>query len=504
MAEDQAQAAPPLPPRGAVVSEQALYLSQISLYRNTLAFGGTRNPTAIWASMTYNEPWMFAFFRELEEKDEDVGNALDDLKLSVMSREMSLQPANEDDSRAVDVKDFVEQQLQAVGFDDVLDNILDAPGYGFSVQEMMFDVSAGQVALTSIDDCPQDLFLFGNRFRPQVGNLQYLEQPFAAEGIEVPESKFLITTYRKRSGNRMGRPLLKNVFWPSWFKRNVERLWLQFAEKGPGTAVVRYNDPDSAIEKQRAAEIAQAIVESTAISVPKSFEIETELLKIARSQQPSVYKEFYTLMQYAITRRILGETLTSFGNEGGRGSNAQGQTHAETKDQRSKFLAKMLMKVVNRQVVRPLVLWNFGPDAPMPKWTVDIEEKEDLQARLTIDAGLQKMGKKFTAGYVADRYGVPLVKDVPKADGSDSDPDADGDTDEGETPETVLKPSTAPVAMQQPTPQQEFAEGSPRQQATREMKEFDDLFAQLHKDATGIFEQRTREIAGSVVPVVRG
>jgi hypothetical protein len=244
MADTQSQAAPPMPPKGSIVSDNSLYLSQLSLYRNSLAFGGQRNPSAIWASMVYNDPWTFAYFRELEDKDEDVSNCLDSLKLSVMRRMRSVLPANEEDSQAVDVKEFIEKQLARVNFDEVLDCILDAPGYGFSVQEMIFDVSAGQASLVDISDCPQELFLFGNRFYPQIGPLQYLDQPWAAEGTLVPEEKFIITTYRKRARNRMGRPLLKSVFWPSWFKRNMQRLWMQFAEKGPGTAVVRYNDPD--------------------------------------------------------------------------------------------------------------------------------------------------------------------------------------------------------------------------------------------------------------------
>jgi phage gp29-like protein len=484
---DHVQAAPPLPPRGSIVSEQALYLSQISLYRNTIAFGGTRNPSAVWASMYYNEPWSFAYFRELEEKDEDVGNCLDSLKLSVLQRARSVQPANDQDSQAVDTKEFIEQQLEPLDLHAVLDNILDAPGYGFSVQEMEFDVTAGQASLIEIRDCPQDLFLFGNRFRPQIGNLQYLEQPFASEGQEVPEAKFLITTYRKRGGNRMGRPLLKEVYWPSWFKRNIERLWLGFAEKGPGTAVVYYNDPNSESEKRRAAEIAQAIRDGVAFGVPQTFKVEIELLKIARSQDPAVYEHFFQAMQYSIARRILGETLTSFGGEGGKGTQALGNVHGETFEQRSIELCRAVEAVINRQLVRPLVKWNFGPDAPMPTWSFDTEEEEDLLRRLNIDAGLQRMGKKFTVGYVVDRYDVPLAAG-----------------ENAENPEDLLVPNAAaPNVAITDQARASFAEGSPEAQAHREMAEFDKLFGELKADATGIFKERVAEIAREAVPVVR-
>jgi phage gp29-like protein len=480
MADEQAQAAPPLPPTGSIVSDRSLYLTEISLYRNALAFSGSRNPTAIWAAMVYNQPWTIAYYRELEDKDEDVANCLDSLKLSVLGRDRSVQPANDEDSRAVDTKEFIERQLAGFDFHNVLDCILDAPGYGFSVQEMNFDVSAGQASLMGIDDCPQELFLFGNRFYPQIGNLQFLDQPWASEGTEVPERKFLITTYRKRGRNRMGRPLLKSVFWPSWFKRNVQRLWLQFAEKGPGTAVVYYNDPDNPVEKQNAANIAQAIVDSTAIGVPQGFKIETELLKMARSQDPAVYERFFQAMQYSIARRILGETLTSFGNEGGTGAKAQGEVHADTLEERSIELCRAVETVINAQLVRPLVLWNFGPDAPMPRWCFDLEEEEDLVKRLGIDSGLQRMGKKFSVGYVVERYDAELAP--------------------GENPEDVLMPNiSAPQVNIQDRDTATFSEAE--KQAHQEMAEFDKLFDQLKAGADPVLADRAREIVNSTHPI---
>jgi len=481
MADAKILAVPPLPPKGEMVSSNSLYLQQISLYRNTLAFGGTRNPTSIWAAMTYNQPETMAYYRELEDKDEDVANCLDTLKLSVLERDRSVLPAPRDESSlANDVKEFVEEQLGRLDFHAVLDCILDAPGYGFSVQEMIFDTSEGQAELVDISDCPQELFLFGNRFYPQVGNLQLLDNPWASEGQQLPEQKFLIFSYRKRSRNRMGRPLLKAVFWPSWFKRNIQRLWMQFAEKGPGTAVVHYNDADNASERQQAVNIAQALVDNVAIAVPKGFEFEAELLKIARAQDPKVYEQYFKAMQYSIARRVMGETLTSFGNEGGGGSKAQGETHADTLDKRSVELCRSLQSVINDQLIKPLVLWNFGPKAPMPVWQFDLEEAEDLNLALTVDTGLMRMGKKFTVGYVSDRYDRPLTP---------------GETEDQELVPNAAAPSVALTDRSNAT----FAERQAEAQIHEEMAQYDKLIAQLQGEAKGFFARRVREISDTAV-----
>lgn len=477
MADDQetVQEVPPLPPKGEIVSQTALYNSQISLYRNSLAFGGMRDPTTNWATMVYNHPQAMLLYRELEDKDEDVADKLDTLRLSVLSRDRQLTPGDES-QLAADVVKFINDQLDGLeNFHSVLDCILDAPGYGFSVQEMIFDSSMGQAGLVEINDCPQELFLFGQRYQPQVGPLQFLTQPWASVGVLVPEEKFIVFTYRKRARNRMGRPLLKSVFWPSWFKRNVQRLWMQFAEKGPGTAVVKYSDANNESDARKAVEIAQAIVDNVAIGVPQGFEYDAELLKIARSQNPSVYENFFKAMQYSIARKILGETLTSFGNEGGTGSKAQGETHADTLDTRVVELCKAVSSVVNRQLVRPLVLWNFGPQAPMPTWGFDTGEEEDLAKRLTVDSGLQRMGKQFTAGYVAERYDVPLVK--------------------SEDPEMPLTPNISAPQVDLRDTSTSFAEN------LQELREFDKLFDALKDSADPLLSERVRQLVDAAHPV---
>lgn len=468
---------PPLPPKGEIVTTTSLLNTQFALYRNTLAFGGTRNPSNIWSSMLRDDGSAMLYYRELEEKDTDVANALDSLKEAVLERDYLIQPFD-DSSQAADVAAFIEQQLANVSnLDTVIDNLLDAAGYGFSVAELSFDVSMGQANLLDIKDCPQELFLFGNRYQPQIGPMQYLDTPYASMGTEVPEEKFLIFSYRPRSRNRMGRPLLRSVFWTSWFKRNMQRLWVQYAEKGPGTAVVRYQDSDSAQQKQQAADLAQALIEEPAVAVPEGFEYDKELLTIARAMNPDVYEHFFKAMQLDIVRRILGETLTSFGSEEGRGSQAQGNVHSETKDTKAVRLCKATQAVINRQLIRPLVLWNYGPDAPMPSWSYDVEEQEDLTKNLGIDQGVQRMGVPMPISYLRERYGIP----APDADEPIAVPNVNA-------PQPNITDDTRAV----------FSEHE--DQARAELAQFDQLAQDLRDESLDLFRTRIKEIADALEP----
>ena len=407
MADPIAPVVPPLPPSGEIVSTEALYNTQTSLYNNSLAFGGNRNPTSIWSSMIRQEANAMLYYRELEEKDEDVANALDTLKMSVHGRPHSVQAADESQG-ALDMAEFIRQQLEGLpDFDGILDNMLDAVGYGFSVGELMFDTSMGQASLVDIRDCPQELFLFGDRFRPQIGPLRFLTTPYASNGELVPEGKFLIFSHRPKSRNRMGKPLLRSIFWPSWIKRNMLRLWIRYGEKGPGTGVVRYPDGADPQAKTNAANIAQAIIEDVAVAVPQNLEIEKDLLTIARSMDPATYEHLYEAMQLSIVRRVLGETLTSFGSDKGKGTNALGDVHSDMLEKKAISICKMSAGVINAQVIRPLVLWNFGPKAPMPKWGYEIEQAEDLDKAIDRDETLQGMGLPMSAQYLYKKYSVP-------------------------------------------------------------------------------------------------
>jgi phage gp29-like protein len=361
--------------------------------------------------------------------------------------------------------------------DDVLDNMLDSMGYGFSVQELMFDVSMGQANLQDIKDCPQELFLFGNRYQPQIGPMQFLTSPYQSQGDLVPEDKFLIFSYRPRSRDRMGRPLIRSVFWPSWFKRNMQRLWVRYAEKGPGTAVVRYQDADNVQQQQKAADLAYAIIDEVAVGVPANFNYDKELLTIARSLNPDVYEHFFEAMQKSIVRRILGETLTSFGGDGGKGTQALGDVHSQTLTTKALRTGNGLAGVVNWQLIRPIVLWNFGPTAPMPSFGFDSEEEADLTAELGIDQGVQRMGVPLGMSYLRGKYNVPMI--------------ADGE-------EVAVPNVNAPTPTITETTRQSFSEAET--QARKDLAQFDTLAEQLRTDSVGLLRTRIGEVAGTLKP----
>jgi phage gp29-like protein len=478
----------PKPEAGEIVTNEILQSRQYTTLSLAKGFAGTTDPSNIWQAMMRDQWQAFIYYRELEEKDEDVAGAIEELKLSVLSRERTITPAD-DSAQAAEVAQFVEQQINGVSnFHSVLESMLDAAPYGLAIAEILYDISAGQVGLLEIKDRPQELFAFAELpYLPQIGPLRFKQTIYdASGGILVPESKFLIFSYKSRSGNRRGRPLLRNVFWPSWFRRNVVRFWLRFAEKGAGTAAVKYPQGATNDEQQKALAAAEAIIEKVAIAVPENFGLIQELLTQARTQDPAVFEKLDTRMEEKIRRRIVGQTLTSHASgSSGAGSRALGQVHQETKVERTVDLARALETIVNDQLVKPLTLWNYGPNAPTPKFAINKENEEDLSMRSLVDARLQGMGVPITKNYALKKYSIP----EPKA------------TDEILVP--IATPSLGGSGMQgiPGDPTNPPDDGTSNfDDVDKNVRDLDRLMGQLKQEALNLYGARVKEVVSQVTP----
>jgi phage gp29-like protein len=187
----------------------------------------------------------------------------------------------------------------------------------------------------------------------------------------------------------------------------------------------------------------------------------------------------------------VGETLTSHGGENGKGTQALGTVHESVKEKKAKRLAKSLADVLNDQLIHNLVMWNYGPDAPMPTAVLSNADETDLGDRSTVDSTLQKMGMPITQSYVQETYGLP----EPKA----------GDV--------VLKPVSAPAP---PVPGEDpagdddeeenddeggatLAESKAPRSIIHEQKDFDRLFDQMKGESAKIYRARIHELADGMI-----
>lgn len=380
---------------------------------NPIAFSGADNPTAAWRLMLSDSPGAYPLYRDLEEKDGQISSALETRKEGVLRRERKVVAAS---SSAADERraDFAREALAAIpNFESILYELLDATGYGFTVAEILWEQEGSTVFIRDLKPRPQDLFAFGLPGHPQTGALRFSHESRVTshQSPLLPEHKFLVYSFHPRHGNRRGRPLLRRVFWASWFKRQDLKFWLKFIEKGTGSVVVRYPQGATDQDKQRALEAAEAINAETAVAIPDNFQIASELLQAARAGDSSVFLALADqLCNNEIARVILGQTLTQRAGEEGRGSRALGEVHEEVRFEKIAADARDLMAVVNDQLLRWLFLFNFGPDVSVPRWSVQLDPPEDLRQRIEIDERLARLGVPLPLTHLQRVYSVPSAQ----------------------------------------------------------------------------------------------
>jgi len=383
---------------------------------NAQAFSGALNPSSIYTQMVSGYPSVFPYYREVREKDTAIISALETRRILALAREervISADPSK-DTGPAAQYADALKQFLDSIpGFRRARKELLSAPAYGYSVTEIGWKVNtgpapvgrpdratgaAGAIGVDKLTGRPQELFSFGALTDPQTGELR-LSNFVGGQGVIVPPFKFLVASADAENGDRRGQPLLRRLFWASWFKRNVLRLHLHYLEKGPGTVVVKHPSSASPEEKTKALEAAMAIAEEIAVSVPETFNIMTEALQTTRTRDANDFRSLADYMDAEMTRIILGQTLTTRGAEQGRGTQALGSVHENLLFEVIRNDLADLEDVINEQLCLPWLRWTFGEQAldrtVRPYWRTEKDPPKDTSAALDQLAKARNLGARI-------------------------------------------------------------------------------------------------------------
>ena len=353
------------------------------------------DPTVVWEQLKWNHAFAQYVYDDIDEKDDEVGSDLEVRKEAVMAKDRVVMPAS-DKRQDKKVAEFISETLEGYmggsdglrfGFAAFLWEMLDAIGRGVAIGENIFEHANDRVYIKEVKFKPQMIFSFAegpmaeyqNYALPQTGPLRLRSDlGFQLGGVDtalpLPEGKFFVHTFQPRHGNRWGSPLIRKVFWLSWFKKSGVLQWLRYLERGAGTVLARYDQGGSESEQELAFAAAQSISEEAAVAIGKRFEV--EVLQNVRVSLGSAHKDLTDdYCNAGIARRILGQT-TSRGGEGGW---SKGSVQERVADRKTEADSLSAMLAVNTQLVWPLVLANIGPVPRPPIWTIKYQPGADLK-----------------------------------------------------------------------------------------------------------------------------
>jgi phage gp29-like protein len=333
------------------------------------------------------------------ERDCHAYAVLQKRKMAVIGRPWDVLPASNKrlDKKAAEV---VKDALDALPFDRICLDLLDANLKGYAVGEVMWAERDGLLLPYDVLARDQRRFVFDTQSR-----LRHLTQAAPSLGEALPDRKFIVHRFGGKAGNPYGLGLGTRLFWPVFFKRKDISFWLVFADKfGSPTATGKYPQGASPEEKKKLLSVLKSLSQDTGIIIPEGMII--ELLEASRSGSTDAYERLARYMDEQISEAVLGETMSTSAQGAGLGSTQAG-VHNEVRKELAQADADLLSDTLNATLVKWITELNVPGAKPPTVWR-DFSEPEDLQARKNraeSDEAILRLGYRPTPDYIRETYG---------------------------------------------------------------------------------------------------
>ena len=302
-------------------------------------------------------------YDEMEAKDTHVYSVYQTRKLAIAMTPWDIYPGDDSD-RAKEIADFV---LTAIDdckgtFAEDIKQLLDAIGKGFSILEIVWKLVEkgrwkGKYMVDELLFHKQKYWFFKDRRWHKSDESVILFGNSAMQGTPVPWEKIIHYAYDAED-NLYGKAAFKPVYYFYWFKKEGWKSWIIFLNKyGTPTAIGKYPKGAKAAEQTKLLDIVETIQEETGVIVPDGMEI--SFLEASHAGTAS-YRDLADACNAEISKAILGATQTV--EEGRRGSYALSRAHSEVRRERVEADVVEIADVINQQLVRRLVDFNFVTD----------------------------------------------------------------------------------------------------------------------------------------------
>jgi phage gp29-like protein len=368
------------------------------------------------AADAYDPLRFFELAEQIEERDLHYAGVLGTRKRQVSQLDIQVDPAD-DTPEAKAHAAWIEAGLKRDTLQSEIFDMLDAIGKGFSASEILWDTSEGDWNLKQL--LWRDPRWF--RFDRNDGTTPLLVGSYDADGVAnvIPPTtpagesplapfKFVICVIRAKSGLPVRSGLARLVAWAWMFKAFTQRDWAIFSQTfGQSVRVGKYPAGSTAADKDTLFRAVANIAGDCAAIIPETMAIEfIESQNVGPGSD--LYEKRCNWLDQQVSKAVLGQTATTDAIAGGH---AVGQEHRQVQEDIERADAKALSAILNRDLVRPWIDLQFGPQKQYPR--VRIGRAEDTDVRLTVEsaARLVPMGLKVKRTYFNDLLGIPVPED---------------------------------------------------------------------------------------------
>ncbi len=365
---------------------------------------------------------------EMEERDPHYFSVLGMRKRAISGVTPTVKPASED-KRDVDIAAAVREHIaEHDGFADLIEDLLDGLGKGFSAVELIWPEKRTTNFWELVEFKHRDPRFF--RFdRETASELRMLDEAAPVEGLELEPFKWAVHRPKLKSGLSVRGGLARVAAFTWICKAYTVKDWIAFIETyGLPLRLGRY---DKAATKEDVETLFRAVANigtDAGAVIPKHMDIDfVDHAKGASGDK--VFENFARWGDEQISKAVLGQTMTS--DDGS--SMAQANVHNDVRLDIAAADARAVTATINRDIVRPFVDLNYGPQKDYPKILIGISEPEDVEMISNAAAGLIAVGVRFKSSELRAKLGF-------------TDPDDDDEVAGGPAAPAAPTPPAKPAA----------------------------------------------------------
>ncbi|MBP5857283.1 DUF935 domain-containing protein [Marivibrio halodurans] len=343
-----------------------------------------------------NPSGYLALAEEMEEKDLHYLSVLGTRKRQVSQLPIRIEAASDEKEDVINA----EMAQEFVGRDVLqgeIKDILDAVGKGFSVNELIWDMSERDWRPVAMEWVDPRWIVFDT---PDRRTPRLLGEH--GQGEDLQPFKFVYHMSKCKSGLPIRGGLARAAAWTYLFKNFDMKGWVEFAEiYGQPLRVGKFGSNASEEDKRTLLRAVANIGRDAAAIIPDSMLLEFIEAK-GGTKGAEVYERLAAFLDQQVSKAVLGQTATTDAIAGGH---AVGKEHNDVRGDIERADANELEATIGRQIIRPLIDLNRGPQKRYPSIKIGNDEDVDVDVLSKALQRLVPMGLKVGQNQVRGMMG---------------------------------------------------------------------------------------------------
>lgn len=376
-------------------------------------------------------------YEDMEERDAHILCEMGKRRRALLTIPWDVAPPSNASSREKKSARALKELLQEIdGFEQLIHDITDAIGKGFSCLELEWQFVDGMWLPKAAHHRNQDWFQITRTSNAE--EIRLRDHSF--EGAALRPFGWITHAHKAKSGYLARAALFRVLTWPYLFKNYAVGDLAEFLEiVGIPLRIGKY--PSNASEKDKVTLLRAlaSIGHNAAGIVPEGMALE---FHDAAKGEADPFMAMIEWCEKTVSKAVLGGTLTSQA-DGKSSTNALGNVHEEVRMDLRDADARQVQATITRDLIYPIAALNGLADGlrRCPRFLFALQEPEDIKHFAENLPPLVKMGFRVDRQWAQEKVGIPEPEE---------DAELLGSNDETEAVPAVPKDAPTAAATAQP------------------------------------------------------